>query len=639
MFNKFQISTLIKHYKKILIFLLTFFLVISAGFLLGNHFSWEGKKGFYWDGSKTFNTYMKKKYYVQKPVNPLDLNSKNIELKEGDIPKDANLEGFWSPSFDWPVIAVHSILLPDETVMTFGSYGIKEKEEGKNISQNKKLKLTDDYELERDKGTKQWKHHDVLAGVDFVIWDPKKGIDSDSQKVFHRPIVLDAFCSVVRVFDNENVFILGGNIEPKHGAPDTQNATTFYNIKTQKFSKGRNLNYDRWYGSIVRTAENHFIMVGGAKIKHDEVLNQERVSHIPEILTSNNDGTLSWKILKEGESLELLGGMEGEEWSYPKFFLSSDGNPFGISYNKLWVMDKKNNYRISKVGEIPLATGGVLEKIIHQNPNDEEDYKELNVLTIGAPIGDKGSAVMIAKDKILFIGGQQKGVGYAASNGAILIDISDSFNPKIIKKESMHYPRAFADATILPTGNVFVNGGTAVYQGAYDDTYYSNFTPEIYQTNDDIWKKMSKSNFRRNYHSTSLLLPDGRIFVAGGDVWNAQFFYPPYLFSKDSKGKTILAKRPKIEELKKEITNRKKQTMLVDDSTEIEKISLISTGSTTHAQPSELKYLSLDFTKISKNEIQFTIPENKNALSDGTYLIFIVSSAGIPSEGKITYIK
>ena len=245
------------------------------------------------------------------------------------------------PSFDWPVIAVHSVLLPDETVMTFGSYGIKEKEKGKNISQNKKLKLTDNFELERDKGTRQWKHHDVLAGVDFVIWDPKKGIDSNSQKVFHRPIVWDAFCSVVRVFDNENVFMLGGNLEPKHGAPDTQNVTSFYNIKTQKFTKGRNLNYDRWYGSIVRTAENNFIMVGGIKIKHHEVLTQDRVSHIPEILTSNDDGTLSWKILKEAESLELLGAMENEEWSYPKFFLSSDGNPFGISYNKLWVMDKK----------------------------------------------------------------------------------------------------------------------------------------------------------------------------------------------------------------------------------------------------------------------------------------------------------
>ena len=639
MLKVFKSYNFFKHYKKILLFSCLFFLILSSGFLLGNHFSWEGKKGFYLEESKTFYTYMKKKYYVQKPVNPLDLNTENIELQKNEIPNNADIEGYWSPSFDWPVIAVHSVLLPDETVMTFGSYGIKEKEKGKNISQNKKLKLTDNYELERDKGTRQWKHHDVLAGVDFVIWDPKKGIGEESQKVFHRPIVWDAFCSVVRVFDNENVFMLGGNIEPKHGAPDTQNATSFYNIKTQKFTKGRNLNYDRWYGSIIRTAENHFIMVGGAKIKHDEVLTQDRISHIPEILTSNEDGTLSWKILKEGESLELLGGMEGEEWSYPKFFLSSDGNPFGISYNKLWVMDKKNNYKISKVGEIPLVTGNISEKIIHKNPNDKKDYKELTALTIGAPVGDKGSAVMIAKDKILFIGGQQKGKGYAASNGAIIIDIEDSFNPKIIKKESMHYPRAFANATILPTGDVFVNGGNAVYQGAYDDTYFSNFTPEIYKTNDDIWKKMSKSNFRRNYHSSSLLLPDGRVFVAGGDAWNAQFFYPPYLFSKDNKGKINFADRPIIKKINKTITNRKKQNMLVEDSTDIEKISLISTGSTTHAQASELKYLSLDFKKISKNEIEFSIPQNKNALSDGTYLIFVITSAGIPSEGKITYIN
>ena len=629
----------LKYYKRILLFSFLFFVFISSGFLLGNHFSWEGKKGFYWDGPKTFLTYMKKKYYVQKPVNPLDLNSQNIELEESKIPINADEKGFWSPAFDWPVIAVHSVLLPDETVMTFGSYGIKEKEEGKNISQNKKLKLTDNFELERDKGTKQWKHHDVLAGVDFVIWDPKKGIDSDSQKIFHRPIVWDAFCSVVRVFDNENVFMLGGNLEPKHGAPDTQNATSFYNIKTQKFTKGRNLNYDRWYGSIVRTAENHFIMVGGAKIDHHKVLTQDRVSHIPEILTTNQDGTLSWKILKEGESLELLGGMEGEEWSYPKFFLSSDGNPFGISYNKLWVMDKNNDYKISKVGEIPLVTGGISEKIIHQNPNDKEDYKELSALTVGAPVGDKASAVMIAKDKILMIGGQQKGEGYSASNGAIVIDISDSFNPKIIKKESMSYPRAFADATILPTGDVFVNGGTAVYRGAYDDTYFSNFTPEVYKSNDDIWKKMSKTNFRRNYHSTSLLLPDGRIFVAGGDAWNAQFFYPPYLFARDSKGKMIFAKRPKIEKLEKIISNRSKQIMLVDNSDEIEKISLISTGSTTHAQASELKYLSLKFKIINKNKIEFEIPENKNNVTDGTYLVFIVSNSGVPSVGKITYIR
>ena len=77
----FKFLNLTKFYKKILLYLFLFFLFISFGFLLGNHFSWEDKKGFYWDGPKTFLTYMKKKYYVQKPVNPLNLNSKDIEIK------------------------------------------------------------------------------------------------------------------------------------------------------------------------------------------------------------------------------------------------------------------------------------------------------------------------------------------------------------------------------------------------------------------------------------------------------------------------------------------------------------------------------------------------------------------------------
>ena len=41
-------------------------------------------------------------------------------------------------------------------------------------------------------------------------------------------------------------------------------------------------------------------------------------------------------------------------------------NPFGISYNKLWVLNKNDDYKISQVGEIPLVTGGISEKIIHQ---------------------------------------------------------------------------------------------------------------------------------------------------------------------------------------------------------------------------------------------------------------------------------
>ena len=52
-------------------------------------------------------------------------------------------------------------------------------------------------------------------------------------------------------------------------------------------------------------------------------------------------------------------------------------------------MDKNNNYKILKVGEIPLVTGGISEKIIHQNPNDKEDYKELSPLQLGLQLETK----------------------------------------------------------------------------------------------------------------------------------------------------------------------------------------------------------------------------------------------------------
>ena len=86
------------------------------------------------------------------------------------------------------------------------------------------------------------------------------------------------------------------------------------------------------------------------------------------------------------------------------------------------IIDKAlpNSYQDSQMFDIAFKC---LNKI-----NDNEDYKELSTLTVGAPVGDKASAVMIAKDKILMIGGQQKGEGYSASNSAIVIDISDSFN-------------------------------------------------------------------------------------------------------------------------------------------------------------------------------------------------------------------
>jgi hypothetical protein len=213
-----------------------------------------------------------------------------------------------------------------------------------------------------------------------------------------------------------------------------------------------------------------------------------------------------------------------------------------------------------------------------------------------------------------------------------MIDFSNSFKPQIQELTSMNFARSNGNATIMPDGNIFINGGTS-----YNDLEFSVLTPEIYNPYTQTTQEMSNAYFRRNYHGSSLLLPDGRILTAGGDVWNAEIFYPPYLFTKNIDNQTVLAERPKIVNLKSNITRGEKLSIEVDG--EVSKVSLISTGSTTHAQGSESKFRNIDFTRVSTSNIEIRLDTNPNNIQNGTYLLFVLNSSGTPSEGKIVFVN
>ena len=213
------------------------------------------------------------------------------------------------------------------------------------------------------------------------------------------------------------------------------------------------------------TGDEKMVIMGGKDITNDQL------SIIPEILDLNKVEN-GWSLLKKAESEELFGNIKNQrEWSYPRSFLASDGNIVGISYNKIWVMDKNDNFRIRKTAEIPLEEGGVAAIIEHIDPNSKDSKPEkLKTLTVGSPVGDKNSVVMIEKDKLLVTGGLQNGEEYSGSNKVFLIDFSDSFNPKISKLSSVKYPRVDGDSVLLPNGKIFISGGTA-----FDNLKYSIF--------------------------------------------------------------------------------------------------------------------------------------------------------------------
>jgi hypothetical protein len=569
-------------------------------------------------------------------VNPLKKSNRQIppiNIKDLKIKDNADVFGQWTAPVDWNVTAIHSILLPDETVMTFGTFAgdaINDENNDGDIRLNKKITLTDGREMDRDVGKHQWEGHDVNSGIDFDIWDPKKGVESSSHILFKQPVVMDAFCSIVRVLDDNNVFILGGNKNYDTEIPDGSNMSMIYNTQDKKFKLSKNLNFKRWYGSAVITGDNKLIIFGGVNrsIKEGYI-----PSTIPELIDLNNLDQ-GWLPLEQSQSVDLFGDNNHQrEWSYPRTFLASDGNIVGISYNKIWVMDLKNNFRITKTGEIPLVKSGISRIEQFQNPNSKSgEIENLKLLTIGSPVGDTNSVVMIDKDQILVFGGKQNGESYAPSNKVYLIDFSDSFKPEIKELNSMSYARSNSNTTILPDGNIFINGGHS-----YNDLEFSVLIPEIYNHNTQTSKEMEKSYFRRNYHSSSLLLPDGRILTAGGDVWNAEIFYPPYLFTKDINNKTILAERPEIIDIDKNLKRGTSKKIKVKG--DISKVTLISTGSVTHGQGSESKFRNIDFTRVSDDEIEIAIDKNKNNLQNGNYLLFVINGNGTPSEGKILFIN
>src|SRR5262245_35095165 len=97
----------------------------------------------------------------------------------------------------------------------------------------------------------------------------------------------------------------------------------------------------------------------------------------------------------------------------------------------------------------------------------------------------------------------------------------------------MAFPRTYHTLTILPDGNVLVTGGVQTNNPASPPA----FAAEIWNAQTETWSTMASEQMVRSYHSTALLLPDGRVLVSGSggccgapNQYNGEIFSPPYLF-------------------------------------------------------------------------------------------------------------
>lgn len=232
-----------------------------------------------------------------------------------------------------------------------------------------------------------------------------------------------------------------------------------------------------------------------------------------------------------------------------------------------------------------------------------------------------GTSVAISGGtKVLTFGGRPL-VGSAPTRTAEVLDLTAA-TPRWQPTGSLTYGRIHCNGVVLPDGTVLAVGG-----GIEGNLTGPVRTAELYDPATGTWRLMAAQTAGRMYHSTALLLPDGRVFSAGQNgayATTAELYSPPYLFR---------GARPTVTSLGASVRSGATLSIASPEASTVTRVALMRSGSTTHQVNTDQRHLFLAFTR-SGTTIAATVPANRNLAPPGRYLVFLLNGDGVPSVGR-----
>ncbi len=431
--------------------------------------------------------------------------------------------------------------------------------------------------------------------TDTAIFDP--ATDTATQTIVTNPGA-DMFCPGTALLPDGRVLINGGSSSPR---------TSIYDPATDSWSAGENMNIPRGYEGDTPLSNGAVLTLGG-----------------------------SWS--------GGLGGKTGEVWT------AADGWRVLSGVPETNVMGSEGVYRADNHLWLFATSGG---GVFHAGPSAQMNWISTSgsgsIRSAGRRANDpysiNGNAVLFDVGMILKVGGApsysqpSSGTTYA-TDSAYLIDISGGSSKPVEVTElpSMKYRRAFSSSVVLPNGNVVVVGGQSVPQPFTDTT--AVLVPEIWDPVTATFSLLNPMRTPRTYHSTAILLADGRVFVGGGgqcgtgcsrNHLNAEILTPPYLLNADG----THADRPVI--LTAPARAPLGGTLAVTTRSSVASFVLMRLSSITHTVNNDQRRIPLKIlstTSGSSQSYTLSIPKDPGVVLPGYYMLFALSSRGVPSVSK-----
>ncbi|GIM89382.1 hypothetical protein Ato02nite_011750 [Paractinoplanes toevensis] len=425
-----------------------------------------------------------------------------------------------------------------------------------------------------------------------ATYDPATGV------VTQRDVVEtghDMFCPGISVLPDGRIMITGGN--------DAE-VTSIYNPATDAWTRGPDMKTPRGYQSSVTLGDGRVFTIGGS--------------------WSGGNGNVD------------VAHKSGEVWSASTGWKSLPG----ANVVPMLTADTTNgDYRKDNHAWLFAWSGN---KVLQAGPSKAMNWYTADGNGTVAAAGTRGddtdamngNAVMYDTGKILTLGGAPNYDDSAATANAYVLTISGS-TVTTKKVGSMANTRAFQNSVVLPDGKVLVTGGQNFAVPFSDNT--TVYSAELYDPATEKFSTMASATVPRNYHSVSLLMPDGRVFSGGGGLcggdcttnhFDGQFFTPPYLLNEDGTAAT----RPTITTAPTTAANG--ATINVKTGAAVTGFSIIRMGTATHTVDTDQRRLSLTPT-AANGGYNLTVPADKGIAVPGYWMLFALDAKGVPSVAKI----
>lgn len=382
----------------------------------------------------------------------------------------------------------------------------------------------------------------------------------------------------------------------------------------------------RWYATNHILPNGRQIIIGGRRQFNYEFYPKEpakRLYSLPFLSETNDKGI--------------------ENNLYPFVFLIPDGNLFVFANNRAILLNYVSNRVVKTYPQIPggdprsYPSSG--SAVLLPLKNIQARNVEAEVLVCGG--APKGSYAQAAREKFV-----------EALKTCARIKITDP-NPNWVV-ENMPRARVMGDMTLLPNGNVLIINGAGSGTAGWESATNPVLNPVLYRPENKAGSRFEVQNpttIPRLYHSSAVLLRDGRVLVGGsnphvgyeftGVVFPTELrleaFSPEYLEAKfgNVRPRIVLpASHSKVKYSQKVVVQFRVGGNVAQN---LVSVTLVSPALTTHSFSMNQRLLVLptgQFTSLGKNtyQVEVTMPGSANLAPAGYYLLF-VNRLEIPSEG------